>query len=114
MTWNLVEFLKYLFDLIGEYISVSMTWKIIGNLSLTHFILGFILVVGVLKFITMDLFGHMNLLELTDTSMSIYNNVENKKEKGTYYRRSKSNKSGKVYVTDYYKVNKKTGKEYRV
>lgn len=37
-----------------------------GNLSLTHFILVFILVVGVLKFLTIDLFGHMNLFELTD------------------------------------------------
>lgn len=51
-----------------------------GNLSLTHFILVFILVVGVLKFLTMDLFGHMNLFELTDEYKNVIEYLKRKKK----------------------------------
>lgn len=101
------EVLQFIFNLISEFISSSMTWKIYGNLSLTHFIFGFILVAAVLSFLTFGIFSSNGLL---NSSSIIYSNVENKKEKANYYHMTKSISHGDgVYTHVRYKVNRKTG-----
>lgn len=106
------EVLQFIFNLISEFISTSMTWKIYGNLSLTHFIFGFILVAAVLSFLTFGVFSSSGLLS---SSIDIYSNAENKKEKANYYHMTKSTSHGDgVYTHVRFKVNRKTGEVRKI
>lgn len=106
------EVILWIFNLISEFISTSMTWKIYGNLSLTHFLFGFILLSVVFGFITFDFFGHGGILS---TGFDIYKNEENKKEKARYYSMTKSTKyADGSTVYHKYKVNRETGEATKV
>lgn len=106
------EVLQFIFNLISEFISTSMTWKIYGNLSLTHFIFGFILVAAVLSFMTFGVFSSSGLLS---SSIDIYSNAENKKEKANYYHMTQGKVTEKGnYTGHYYRVNRKTGEARKI
>ena len=106
------EVIMWIFNLISEFISTSMTWKIYGEFSLTHFIFGFILLSLVLSFLTFGLFGHDGALS---TGFDIYKNEENKKEKARYYSMTKSTKyADGTTVYHKYKVNRETGEATKV
>ena len=106
------EVLQFIFNLLSEFITRSMEWKIYGDLSLTHFIFGFILVAVVLGFLTFGVFTSSGLLS---SSIDIYSNAENKKEKANYYHMTKSTFHGDgVYTHVRYKVNRKTGEARKI
>lgn len=96
----------WFFGLIGDLIETGLTWKIYGDLSLFHFIFGFILLTLVLRFITFDLLGTGGLI---DSSISMYKNVENKRDKANYYHVTQKKNYGNTTEYVKYKVNRKTG-----
>lgn len=96
----------WFFGLIGDLIENGLTWKIYGDLSLFHFIFGFILLTFILRFITFEFLGHGGLLE---TSIGLYKNAENKKDKANYYHFIRKNVNGNTSVYTMYRVNRKTG-----
>ena len=94
------------FGLIGDLIESGLTWKIYGDLSLFHFIFGFIILSLVLRFLTFEFLGHGGLL---DSSIGLYKNVENKNDKLNYYHFIRKNVNGNTSVYTKYRVNRKTG-----
>lgn len=96
----------WFFGLIGDLIESGLTWKIYGDLSLFHFIFGFIILSLVLRFLTFEFLGHGGLL---DSSIGLYKNVENKNDKLNYYHFIRKNVNGNTSVYTKYRVNRKTG-----
>lgn len=101
------EVLQFIFNLISEFITRSMEWKIYGDLSLTHFIFGGLLLISIFS-----LFGFVvpHFGDGISYGITTFKNAENKKEKANYYHMTKSISHGDgVYTHVRYKVNRKTG-----
>lgn len=106
------EVLQFIFNLISEFISTSMTWKIYGNLSLTHFIFGGLLLIAIFS-----LFGFVvpHFGDGISYGITTFKNAENKKEKANYYHMTTSTSHGYgVYTHVRYKVNRKTGEARKI
>ena len=118
----MLTIIYWLFSKIGELTSFALSFHILGNLSLLHFIIGFGLLSWIISFLT---FGNYNI----DTTLRIGNilnnkftNAENKNDKLNYYDYATSNtysyKHNGAYHTNTisyrYKVNRKTGKTEEV
>ena len=101
------EVLQFIFNLISEFITRSMDWKIYGDLSLTHFIFGGLLLIAIFS-----LFGFVvpHFGDSISYGITTFKNAENKKEKANYYHMTESISHGYgVYTHVRYKVNRKTG-----
>ena len=101
------EFLLWFFEKISDFITISLTWKIYGDLSLTHFIFGALFLIALFSLFGFSFPVLGNELELGVRS---YKNNENKKERQLYYHETRSyrNTSG-VRITNRYKINRETG-----
>lgn len=101
------EVLLFIFNLISDFISKSMTWKIYGDFSLTHFIFGGLLLIAIFS-----LFGFIvpHFGDGINYGILRFKNYENKKDKDKYYHMIKSSYHGNGVTTHVrYKVNRKTG-----
>lgn len=106
------EIIYWLFERISDVVSFSLNFKVLGNLSLLHFVLGFnflMLFLGLLSF------GFGFTPSAIRMSQISYRNAENKKERENYYHEtvSKRRKDGSI-VKSSYKINKKTGEVQRI
>lgn len=106
----------WFFSQIALFIETSLSWKIYGDFSLTHFILG-----GLFLLALFSLFGFAthNFGNGVETIALGYKNAENRKDKLNYYNYTrtigyKADHKGYSTRSSYsnsYKVNRKTGKE---
>ena len=102
--------LFWFFAKFSEFLETSLTWKIYGDFSFTHLLLGAIFVFAIFKF-----FGFVSDSYSGGLSeyLGLYKNIENKKDKENYTHYIKSERhreNGKfVTTTRKYKVHKKTG-----
>lgn len=94
------EVLKWLFKMFSFLVEKSMSWKLIGEFSMLHFILGFLLLVTLLELIS---FGTMKSGGTADYigGLRRQRNQENKSDRNQYKKTYDSSKYG-LY-------NKKTG-----
>lgn len=108
------QIILWLFSQISNFVSTSMTWKIYGDFSLTHFILGGMFLIALFKLFG---FSFENTGNFSITGFNLWKNIENKNDKKNYYDYTKSNSvsfshNGRLYtdiVNNRYKVNKHTG-----
>lgn len=106
------EVIIWIFNLISEFISTSMTWKIYGEFSLTHFIFGAIFLISVFSLFG---FAFPKFGDSVSFGFSAIKNEENKKEKARYYSMTKSTKyADGTTVYHKYKVNRETGEATKV
>lgn len=106
------EVLQFIFNLISEFISTSMTWKIYDDLSLTHFIFGGLLLIAIFS-----LFGFVvpHFGDGISYGITSFRNAENKKEKASYYHMTQGKVTEKGnYTGHYYRVNRKTGEARKI
>ena len=110
------EVILWIFNEVSEFISTSMTWKIYGNFSFTHFVLAATFIFALFKFFG---FASDSSGDALEQGISIYKNAENKKEKANYTHFLASSRRKNVYggydsVTQKFRVNKKTGEVERL
>ncbi len=73
--------LLWIFDLFSYLVSSCLSFKILGEFSLLHLILGFMLLSVLFKFFT---FGENNTNSYINTGIRSYRNFENSKDKNIY------------------------------
>ncbi len=96
----------WFFGLVAELVDKSLTWKIYGNFSLTHFMLA-----GIFLLVLFELLGFSIGPIGNNISFGVhaYKNAENKKDKANYYHVTQKKKYGNTTEYVKYKVNRKTG-----
>ena len=95
------EIILWLFDRLIELLEFALNFKIFGELSLLHFVLGFNLLVAFITFLT---FGFKSLHFDIDSELR---NAENQLDREIYKKNLREKQKGFVYT-----YNPKTG-EYR-
>lgn len=110
------EVILWLFQKVSDFVTLSLSWKIYGDFSLTHFILGAMFIFAIFRFLG---FGADNYGAIVDDGFSTYKNAENRKEKQNYIhyletKRYKNSYGSYNSITSKFRVNKKTGEVERL
>lgn len=95
------EVLKWLFKMFSFLVDKSLSWKLIGEFSLLHFVLGFLLLVTLLELVSFGFIQSGGNAEYIGNLRRGIRNQENKRDRNQYKKSYDSSKYG-LY-------NKKTG-----
>lgn len=106
------EIILWLFTQIASFIETSLTWKIYGDFSLTHFLLASLFLTSLFGLFGFTTHNFGNGIRMGILS---YRNSENKKERENYYHEtvSRRNQDGSITRSNY-KINKKTGEVHKL
>lgn len=113
------QIILWLFSQISNFVSTSMTWKIYGDFSLTHFILGGMFLIALFKLFG---FSFENTGNFATTGFNLWKNAENKRDKLNYVNETKQvnyvttfpNKVVRRSYNSYNKLNTRTGKREKI
>lgn len=83
------DIVLWLFNQISSFVSISMTWKIYGDFSLTHFILGGMFLIALFKLFG---FSFENTGNFATSGVTLWKNIENRNDKKNYYNTSLTTK----------------------
>lgn len=95
------EVLKWIFKMFSFLVEKCLSWKLIGDFSILHFILGFLLLTVLLELISFGFIQSGGNAEYIGNLRRGIRNQENKRDRKQYI---KSYDSSKFYL-----MNKKTG-----
>lgn len=110
------DVILWIFKQVSDFISLSMSWKIYGNFSFTHFILGAMFIFAIFKFLGFGAENYDNAIVGTSVRMANSENVNDKKNYTHYLasRRVRNAYGGYDTLTSKFRVNKKTGEVERL
>ena len=112
------EVILWIFNKTSEFISTSLTWKIYGDFSFTHFILGATFIFALFRFLG---FASENYDNAITDNVEAFRNAENARERKNYYYFTKTRANSQVQSygngkwvrtitrNNKYRVNRKTG-----
>lgn len=95
------EVLKWLFKMFSYLVEKSLSWKLIGEFSMLHFILAFLLLTVLLELISFGFIQSGGTAEYVGNLRRSIRNQENRKDRNQYRKYYDSSK--------YNLINKKTG-----